>query len=59
MYKVTLSANLFNAIIQYLDTCPAQGVRHILNAMEHEVKPQIEAAQAAAQAEAEAAPKAE
>lgn len=50
MDKVFLSVNLFNAIAQYLDTCPANGVRLILNAMEQEVAPQAKAAQAAAEA---------
>jgi hypothetical protein len=61
MDKVYLSINLYNAIAQYLDTCPANGVRGILNAMEQEVIPQVEAAQAAAQAEAvtDVTPKAE
>ena len=50
MDKVFLSVNLYNAIAQYLDTCPANGVRMILNAMEQEVVPQAKAAQAAAEA---------
>lgn len=52
MDKVYLSINLYNAIAQYLDSCPANGVRGILNAMEQEVIPQAQAAQAAAQAAA-------
>ena len=49
MDKVFLSVNLYNAIAQYLDTCPASGVRYILNAMEQEVVPQAKAAQEAAE----------
>ena len=47
MDKVYLSINLYNAIAQYLDGCPANGVRGILNAMEQEVFPQVKAAQEA------------
>ena len=59
MDKVFLSVNLYNAIAQYLDTCPANGVRYILNAMEQEVVPQAQAAQAAAEVVTDAEPKAE
>ena len=59
MDKVFLSVNLYNAIAQYLDTCPANGVRYILNAMEQEVVPQAKAAQAAAEAVTDVEPKAE
>ena len=54
MDKVFLSINLYNAIAQYLDTCPANGVRMILNAMEQEVVPQVQAAQAVTDAEPKA-----
>lgn len=51
MDKIYLSINLYNAIAQYLDTCPASGVRNILNALEQEIVPQVKAAQEAQEAE--------
>lgn len=50
--KVYLSIPVYNGIIQYLNSQPHGAVRQLIDAIEKEVIPQAQAAQAAAEAEA-------
>lgn len=50
--KVFLSIPVYNGIIQYLNSQPHGAVRQLIDAIEKEVIPQAQAAQAAAEAEA-------
>ena len=48
--KVYLSIPVYNGIIQYLNSQPHGAVRQLIDAIEKEVIPQAQAAQAAAEA---------
>lgn len=50
--KVYLSIPVYNGIIQYLNSQPHGAVRQLIDAIEKEVIPQAQAAQAAAEAAA-------
>ncbi len=52
--KVYLSIPVYNAVLQFLNGQPHGNVRGLIDAIEKEVIPQVQAAQAAAQAEQEA-----
>ena len=48
--KVYLSIPVYNAIVQFLNSQPHGAVRQLIDAIEKEVIPQAQAAQAAAEA---------
>ena len=50
--KVFLSIPVYNAIVQFLNSQPHGAVRQLIDAIEKEVIPQAQAAQAAAEAAA-------
>lgn len=50
--KVYLSIPVYNAIVQFLNSQPHGAVRQLIDAIEKEVIPQAQAAQAAAEAAA-------
>ena len=54
--KVFLSVPVYNGIIQFLNGQPHGAVRQLIDAIEKEVIPQAQAAQAAAEAAAEGEP---
>ena len=54
--KVYLSIPVYNAVIQYLNSQPHGAVRQLIDAIEKEVIPQAQAAQAAAQADDASSP---
>lgn len=54
MEKLTLSVNLINGILAYLDTRPHNEVRRLIDAIQAEVQQSAQAAQAPAEAPAEA-----
>lgn len=49
MEKLTLSVNLINGILQYLDTRPHSEVRRLIDAIQQEAQQAAQAAQPAAE----------